>query len=109
MTGGRTLPALAPEVELADFDTETVALVPGRRRAVLLEGGHAIVLDSCRHQDEVTAVIDEIASASGDEPARVEGWLDDVLQELARLGVVAARGPIDAVPSSEEDGPDRSS
>lgn len=109
MTDQRQLPALAPDVELADFETEIVALVPGRRRAVLLEGGHAVVLDSCRRRDGIDAVVADISRVSGDDPVQVEGWLDGVLQELARVGVLTARGAIDATPTNGRSDSDRSS
>ena len=92
--------------ELADFDTEIVALVPGLRQAVLLEGGHAIVLDSCRREHEIDQVVGEIAHASGNPPSRIELWLDGVLREFARLGVVAPRGVTDPTSTDVEDVPD---
>jgi len=91
MTTGRRLPALAPDIELADFDTEIVALIADRRRAVHLESGQAIVLDSCRRGDDIDHVVDEIVRASGNDRAAVEAWVDEVLQELARLGVLDSR------------------
>ncbi|MFW2335622.1 hypothetical protein [Ilumatobacter sp.] len=93
MTIGRRLPALAPDIELADFDTEIVALVPDRRRAVHLDSAHAIVVDSCRRGDDVDAVVDEIVRATGQERTAVETWLEGAVRELARLGITAPAGP----------------
>ena len=109
MTTAQRLPPVAADVEFADFDAEIVALVPGRRQAVLLEGGHAIVLDSCRREHGIDRVVGEIANASGNPPSSVEVWLDGVLRELARLGVVAPRGVTDPTSADVEDVTDEAS
>ena len=106
MTTGRRLPALAPGIAIADFDVEIVALVPDRRRAVHLESGHAIVLDSCRRGDELDHVACEIALATGLDPADAAVWVDRVVQELARLGLVVPSGVRDEA-SPAEDANDR--
>lgn len=106
MTNGRRLPAIAPGIEIADFDVEIVALIPDRRRAVHLEAGHAIVLDSCRRGDELDHVASEIARATGLDPADAAVWVDSVVQELARLGVVVPSGVSDEA-SPAEDARDR--
>ena len=88
MVAERPLPAIAAGVEIADFDTELVALVVADRRAVHLESAHAIVLDSCRRGDSVARVSAELAAATGQTADDIEGWVDEVVQELARLGLV---------------------
>ena len=85
--GGR-LPALVPDIEIAEFDTELVVLVPGERRAVRLEPGHAVVLDSCRRGDDLDRLVDDVATATGSDATAARAWVGQVVQELARLGVV---------------------
>lgn len=85
----RRFPPIADHVEIADFGDELVALVPSSRHAVHLEAAHALVLDSCRHGHRMASVVAEIAAASGDEHDAIRDWIDGVLLELARVGVVA--------------------
>lgn len=105
MTPARRLPDVAADVEFADFETEIVALVPGVRRAVHLEAGHAIVLDSCRRGDTVDRVVDDITRASGQERSTVETWVGETVRELARLGLVVPGGVTDEPLRVDEDGP----
>lgn len=86
---GRDLPPLSPDLELEDFGDELVALVSSERRAVHLTSGPALVVDSCRSGQTRHELIDELASASGSTREETGAWLDRVLIELARLGVLA--------------------
>lgn len=90
------LPPLAPDLEIADFDDELVALVPGERRAVHLEAGPALVVDSCRRGHARDDLIAEVAAATGTPTIAAVAWVDQTLIELARLGVVAVDSRVGA-------------
>lgn len=103
---GRDLPPLSLDLELEDFGDESVALVCSERRAVHLAAGPALVVDSCRSGQTRHALIDELAGASGSTREDTGAWLDRVLVELARLGVVApdrSAGSSSAAPPGPQD------
>lgn len=95
MKGDRRLPSIAPGIEIAEFDTELVVLVPNDRRAVHLDSGHAIVLDSCRRGHGADRLVADVVEATGDDAEAVREWVDGVLRELARLGILAAGSAAD--------------
>lgn len=81
------LPVVSPSVEVADFDTELVVLVPGRRAAHHLEPDAAILFDSCRRGHSMDAVVAELATATGQDPAAVADWVRFALSEFADKGL----------------------
>jgi len=85
------LPPLASDLEIAEFDDQIVALVTQQRRAVLLESGPALVLDSCRQRHERHALVTELAQATGSTHEQTSDWLDATLVELSRLGIIDNR------------------
>jgi hypothetical protein len=84
------LPAIDESVVVADFDTELVVLVPGRRQAHLLEPLWALLFDSCQRGDAVDDLVSELASATDDDPAATLNWVEQALAEFARLGITAS-------------------
>lgn len=93
MTASETaavLPQVAEGLEVADFETELVVLVPQRRMVHLLEPDAALVFDSCRRGDSTEVLVAELAEASGREPADVAAWVDGALAELASKQLLAA-------------------
>ena len=99
MNDGRRLPSIAAGVEIADFDTELVVLVPGDRRAVHLQAGHAIVLDSCRRGHGIDRLVADMSAASDEPPESIRRWTLDVVQELARLGIVENASATESPPA----------
>jgi hypothetical protein len=83
------LPAIDTSVVVADFDTELVVLVPGRRKAHLLEPMWALLFDSCRSGDAVDDLVSELSTATDDDPAATLTWVEQALAEFARLGITA--------------------
>lgn len=97
MTASETaavLPQVAEGLEVADFETELVVLVPQRRMVHLLEPDAALVFDSCRRGDSTEVLVAELAEASGREPADVAAWVDGALAELASKQLLAAEQEI---------------
>lgn len=97
MTASETaavLPQVAEGLEVADFETELVVLVPQRRMVHLLEPDAALVFDSCRRGDSTEVLVAELAEASGREPADVAAWVDGALAELASRQLLAAEQEI---------------
>lgn len=87
-----TLPAVDPGTEVADFGDELVLLVPGRRRAVHLPPGPALVFDSCRRGADIDELVTELSAAGRGAETDVVAWVRETLVELARHGAIA---PID--------------
>lgn len=86
---GDRLPRMRDDVLVADFDTELVVLVPGDRRAHRLDAGLSIVLSACDGETERAALIDEVASGTGDDAEATSRWLDNAVRTLSELGVFA--------------------
>lgn len=81
------LPLVRSEVEVADFETELVVLVPSRRRAHLLDPALALVFDSCHRGDDRVDLVAEFKRSPA-APDDLGGWIDQVLAEFERSGVV---------------------
>lgn len=87
MSGDR-LPAVSPTLEVADFETELVVLVPDRRAVHLLESDAALLFDSCRRGDPFDAVVAELAAATARDPAGVAEWVRGALDQFASKGLL---------------------
>lgn len=88
------LPPLADEVEVADFETELVVVVPSRRRAYHLDERWALLVDSCRRGDDVGDLVEELVSVGGD-PDQARRWFIAALEVLRDHGVLSvAAGPV---------------
>ena len=85
-----TLPAVAAGVEVADFETELVILVPDRRRAHLLEPMWALLFDSCQKGHTAERFLGDVADDVGWDDASAEAWLTEALATLETSGVVVA-------------------
>ena len=83
------LPQPLPEIEIADFETELVVLVPGQRRAHLLEPLVALLFDSCRAGHDLDEVVEEVNTATGWPVEDTRAWLSNALRSLQRSGIVA--------------------
>jgi hypothetical protein len=81
------LPGVAAEVEVADFDTELVVLVPSRRLAHHLEPMWALVFDSCRRGDDADDLHQELVKATGWTADETSEWIGHAVAQLTALGV----------------------
>jgi hypothetical protein len=82
------MPRKRDEVMVAEFDTESVVLVPEIRKAHHLDEGLSLVLDSCDGSTTTADVINEIAEATGDSPEAVADWLGNALGQLGALDML---------------------
>ena len=81
MTG---LPSLSPTLQVADFETELVVLVPDRRAVHLLEPDAAVLFDSCRRGHTFDDVVAELSTAADRDPVDVADWVRAALDEFDR-------------------------
>ncbi len=85
-----TLPAVSPGIEVADFETELVVLVPDRRRAHLLEPLWALLFDSCQNGHTAERFLGDVAGDVGWDEVAAGSWLDEALAVFEASGVVVA-------------------
>lgn len=82
------LPTPSSMLEVAEFDTELVVLVPQDRRTYHLDTAIAVVFDSCRRGDQFGELLDELSRSTGEDRRAVRSWVEQVLEEFTRCGLV---------------------
>ena len=100
------MPRKRADVLVADFETELVVLVPDQRRAHHLDEGLSLVLDSCDGATPTAAVVEEVASGTGNSVADVENWLGHALTTLRQLATLEDGPAAAAERSINEEGHD---
>jgi hypothetical protein len=84
------LPSIDGSVEIADFDTELVVLVPSTRRVHLLDPALSLVVHSCQMSHRRDQLVREFASATAQSLEDTEQWLAGALDSLTQAGIVSS-------------------
>lgn len=82
------LPAVGRSVEIADFETELVVLVPSTRRVHLLEPAVSLLVNSCQLGHSREQFVEEVSGATEQSVEDTRRWCERALEALRAAEII---------------------